>query len=293
MKISFLIVTKNRPEALEFTLQKLQALINMSLHEVRVFIDDCPLTEALIPKFNWVIWQVSNKSLSASPAREKLYKQAKGELLIGLDDDAHIISSDFITTIEHLFETNQKLGIVAFQEIKGIFSSDEIALANAQHKTEAYFTTDFVGCGFAIKKSVYFITNGFPKWVDIYGEESCLSIEVLQADFDILYYPEIIVNHRVDLVKRASQGRNYFRFEKQLKNTFNYYLVYHSNPLRKITKLMHHNFKKYALQDFRYFKLYFKSFFQVLYTLPVILRYRKPVSKTTLLKMKNLKGLRY
>ena len=293
MEVSFLIVTKNRPNELEVTLQKLKALVDLSLHEVLVFIDGCAATEALTNKYTWVIWEVSKKSLGASPARNMLYKKASGVLFIGLDDDAHPVSHDFIISVEREYLSNKKLGIIAFQDIRGIFDTDEKVLENANFNQDPYLTSDFVGCGFAISKEAYFSTRGFPTWIDIYGEESCLAIEVLESNYDILHQPKIAVNHRVDTQRRLLAGRNYFRFEKQLKNTFKYYLAYYPNPTFRIAKMLHHNLMKYGLQDFRFFRLFFKSVFNVLIGLPQLPAYRKPISKATFLKMKKLKGLHY
>jgi GT2 family glycosyltransferase len=150
-----------------------------------------------------------------------------------------------------------------------------------------------VGCGFAIRKEVYEKTNGFPVWIDIYGEESCLAIEVLDLGYEIHYDNSIIVNHRVDKKKRLAQGRNYFRFEKQLKNTIFYYVVYYPNPMLKIARLLFHNFKKYALQDLKYFYLFWKSIFIAFKEMVYVLKYRKPVKKSTMQKIKTLKGIKY
>ncbi|MBP0904528.1 glycosyltransferase family 2 protein [Mariniflexile gromovii] len=292
MKLSFLIVTKNRPDDLVFTLNKLKNLIDSSIHEVLVFIDGCAKTEAVIDGFNWVNWTVSKESISASPARNILYKKAKGTIFIGLDDDAHPISNDFITNVVSEFDENQNLGIIAFQEIRGLFKSDIEALKLAK-PSPSFFTNDFVGCGFAIKNEVYNATNGFPIWMDIYGEESALAIEVLDLGFDIKYNNNIIVNHRVDVEKRKLQGRNYFRFEKQLVNSIKYYLIYHKYPMIKILKLLSHNFKKYALSDISYFRLFFKAIFTVFFNLFTVLKYRKPVKKSTLNKKVSFQLLPY
>ena len=244
MQISFLIVTKDRPEDLAFTLIKLKKLMNLSVHEVLVFIDGCAKTEAIIEDFEWVKWTVSRKSVSASPARSILYKKAKGTLLIGLDDDAHPLSPNFIEEVEASFYSNKDLGVIAFQEVRGLFKSDKNAI-KCSKQLKSFFTNDFVGCGFAIKKEVYKATNGFPVWIDIYGEEPALALEVLDSGFSILYQPTIKVNHRVDVEKRKFQGRNYFRFEHQLKNSIRYYLVYYPKPILKVIKVLWHNFKKY------------------------------------------------
>ncbi|TGV04425.1 glycosyltransferase family 2 protein [Flavivirga rizhaonensis] len=292
MELSFLIVTKNRPEELSFTLRKLKSLIDLTVHEVLVLIDNCKETEAIVQEYDWVNWEISNKSISASPARNILYKKAKGNIFIGLDDDAHPISQNFISSIENEFQNNENLGIIAFQEVRGLFDSDEIALKHIKQE-EPFFTNDFVGCGFAIKKDVYNATNGFPKWMDIYGEEPALAIEVLDLEYQILYKGSIIVNHRVDVEKRKIQGRNYFRFEHQLKNSIRYFLVYYPNPIIKIIKLLIHNFRKYALSDFKYFRLFLKVCVSNLFQIFNILKFRSPVKKETLYKKRTLTSLKY
>lgn len=293
MKISVLIVTKNRSRELEVTLKKLLGILDLTQHELLVLIDGCEETQKLKTKYDWVKWSFSEKSMGASPARNLLYKKANGDILIGLDDDAHPISKNFVHKIENTFLQFPNVGIIAFQEVKGIFPNDEEIFKNIDKNIESYKTTDFIGCGFAIKKSVYDKTRGFPVWIDIYGEESCVSIEVLDLGYEILYENEIIVNHRIDKKQRLAQGRNYFRFEKQLKNAIYYYLVYYPKPVLKIAKLLIHNFKKYALTDKKCFVLFFKAIFTVSNNFFSVLKFRKPVSNHTLKRMNFLKGLQY
>jgi len=292
MQISFLIVTKNRPEDLALTLKKLKSLMDFSIHEVLVFIDGCSKTETITNDFDWVNWTVSKKSISASPARHILYKKAQGDLFVGLDDDAHPLSQNFISTIQARFSTNNNIGIIAFQEVRGVFISDEEALQQSK-SIKSYYTNDFIGCGFAIKKEVYTATNGFPVWIDIYGEEPALALEVLDLGYQIIYDPRIIVNHRIDIEKRKLQGRNYFRFERQLNNAIRYYLVYYPKPIKKVLKTLLHNFKKYALTDIRYFKSFITVVFKVIINLFKILKFRQPVKQETIEKKQRLKGLNY
>jgi len=294
MEASILIVSRNRRKELEFTLKVLKGLIDISKHEILVFLDGCTDdSKDLSEEFSWVKWFSVDKSIGASPARHQLYAKAKGNFLIGLDDDAHPLQSDFISRISNIFEKHSKVGIVAFQEIKGVLSSDEVAINKVDSDKVEYLTSEFIGCGFAIRKEVYDRTNGFPVWMDIYGEESCVSIEVISKGYDILFSNTIKVNHRVDMEARRRLGKNYFRFGKQLKNTTFYFLVYHPSPLVKILKLYVHNFKKYVLEDPKYFKLYFVTVFQVLKSLPVVLKYRQAVGKAVFEKMKLFRPLEF
>lgn len=293
VKFSILIVTQNRAEELAFTLNKINQLIDVNIHEVLVFIDGCEATELIKENFSWVKWFGVAKSIGASPARNMLYKNAVGTILVGLDDDAHPISNNFIEKCTSLFHDNPKLGIIAFQEIRGVFTSDSLALEQAAKEFIQFKTNDFVGCGFALKNEAYKKTNGFPVWIDIYGEETCLAYEILDADFEILYDNSIIVNHRVNKEQRQQQGKYYFRFKKQIKNTIFFYLVYRRHPLKKILKTIFHNFKKYALKDFTYFKLFWSALFEVMLKFFFVLKFRKPVKNETLQKIKNLQNLKY
>ncbi|QGK76880.1 glycosyltransferase family 2 protein [Flavobacterium sp. SLB02] len=294
MQASILIVTKNRKEELEITLKALAKQIDLSVHEVLVFLDGCTDdTISLKSTIPWVKWFSSEKSIGASAARNSLYLNAEGVFFIGLDDDAHPLNEDFVFKIESLFSKYPSVGILAFEEIKGIYLSDLHALKQTETKKKEYLSSEFIGCGFAIRKSVYNETNGFPVWVDIYGEESCLSIEVLSRGYDILYSNEIKVNHRVDREQRKANKQNYFRFGKQLKNSTYYFLVYYPYPLISILKLYWHNFKKYALSDFEYFKIYFKTIFIVLIHIPKILKYRNPVDENVIAKIKKTSILKY
>lgn len=294
MHASILIVSKNRKEELKITLQVLEGILDLKIHEVLVFLDGCSDNSELLQiQFDWVKWQISEKSIGASAGRHQLYPKAQGQFLIGLDDDAHPLSADFIIKTTNIFKKYPNVGIIAFQEIKGVFSSDEEALKQVTLVEEKYYTNEFIGCGFAIRKVVYMATNGFPVWIDIYGEEACVSMEVLACGYDIIYSNTIKVNHRVNIAERKLKGQNYFRFGKQLKNTTYYYLVYYPFPLASILKLYGHNFRKYALMDWAYFKVFFKTIFEVFLEIPNVMKYRSPIEEKVLKKMRSLSGLKF
>lgn len=289
MQTSIVIVSKNRKSELDKTISILENLIDYSTTEILVFLDGCTDDSFLLKKkYKNVNWYFSQKTIGASAARKELYSHAKGEILIGFDDDAHPLNSNFIEITKSFFEENNNLAVVAFEEIRGVFSSDFEALVNSKKQQEDHFTSEFVGCGFAIRKEHYQNTNGFPEWIDIYGEEACVSIELLDKGYDILKTQKIKVNHRVDNQTRILAGKNYFRFRKQLKNETFFYLVYYPNPIKKIVKLYWHNLKKYGIKDWNYFKIYILTIFKVLFSMPKIVKYRNPVKKTTILKRESL-----
>jgi uncharacterized membrane protein len=78
------------------------------------------------------------------------------------------------------FETNPQLGILAFQEVKGIYPADDLALLQAKNKT-SFYTKDFVVVVLAESILHY-------QWslrMDIYGRNLCVAFEVLDTGYTI------------------------------------------------------------------------------------------------------------
>jgi hypothetical protein len=269
-KFAICIVTKNRNSELDYTLSKLEKIVGFENCNFYVFCDGENISYDLRIKFSFVNWYSSNKLLGASFARKKLFENVSEPIIIGFDDDSHPIDTDFLKVVEQLFNENNKLAIISFSEIKGIYSDIELETIKLKiKKQEEVLANEFFGCGYAIRNKYYKMTNGFPAFIDIYGEESFVSMEIIALKFEILYFPKLIVHHRVNNLKRADYGYNYFRFEKQLKNTLLFYYRYYPNHIFiiKILKLLHHNFIKYAIKDKRYFYLYFKAICGYFYTI--------------------------
>lgn len=296
MKASILIVSKDRKAELRKTILILEKYISKEYHEILIFLDN-PIdgSEKLQQEFTWIHWEISTETYGASKARSLLYRKAKGDILIGFDDDSHPLQHDFIERTSHLFRSRQNLGLIAYREIKGVYGKEEQIPPDPLSGREDFLTRDFLGCGFAIRKNVYNKTRGFPEWIDIYGEEVCLALEVLDVGYDLLYTYNIAVNHRVNRDLRKKSGANYLRFEKQLKNTTYFYLVYYPFPLllKKIGRLYFVNFRKYALQDATFFKAWIKALGVNVREFKAVLRYRSPVSKRTITRFNSLRNPHY
>jgi GT2 family glycosyltransferase len=291
MKFSILIVSYQRHEALCQTLHWLDQNIDSTITEVLVMLDgygeSLQIYRDLYPN---IIWFSSKEHLGASRCRNILYKKAKGIYLIGLDDDANPIQENFLDKVELLFSQNKSLAIISFYEFKNISLPQELNIPDIH-----YFTNDFIGCGFAIRKDIYEKTDGFPLWIDIYGEELCVASEVLDMGYNILFTSAICVHHRVDKELRKNMGYNLFRFQKSLINQTLYFLVYY--PLLeipyKLIRLYVHNLNKYGSKNFTYFFTIIKSLLIVFLRLPIVIKYRKPISLPTLKLIRKLPNPRY
>ncbi|MBT0608453.1 glycosyltransferase family 2 protein [Aequorivita echinoideorum] len=293
MDTSICIVSKNRKDDLDKTLSILKDITDIS--EILVFLDGCTdNSSSLKIKYPQVKWYGSEKSIGASPARKHIYAEATGELLFGFDDDAHPLNNNFVELAKRIFSERSSVAVLAFEEIKGIFENDALALEK-HSANEEFLCNSFVGCGFVIRKDAYHKTGGFPDWMDIYGEEGAVSIELLDSGYDILYTSQISVNHRVDRSIRKSNRMNVFRFERQLCNMGMYFIIYYPITLlpKKLLKLFFHNFFKYGIIDSYFFWAYLKGTFTLLSKLPLAIKHRKKVSSKTIAKINKLPHPKY
>jgi GT2 family glycosyltransferase len=290
IKYSICIVSKNRSQELDRTLKILNVLTKDQSCEILVGLDGCTDDSLqLTNKYHHVKWSHWDTSVGASPARKIIFDKAQGDIIFGFDDDAHPLNPDFLVRTTAFFDQHPDAGVISFEEIKGIYSQDIEAMK--EHKEDIVFKcSSFVGCGYAMKRKAYRETNGWPQWMKVYGEEGCLSLELLNLNYDIYYCSNISVNHRVNRKSRVNSGANKFRFEQQLINTVGFYLVYFPSRylFLKVIKLLYHNLIKYGLKDFKMLIVYLRAVSKIAASLPKFYRQRKVVSKETVRKFQDL-----
>jgi GT2 family glycosyltransferase len=289
---SLIITTSNRPHELKFSLNHIIKNFDLELVEILVVVDGCEKTKQMKKiGLERVDWYYLDSKIGASRARNFIYKRAKGKYLIGLDDDANLISENSLDFIIDIFNGNPNAGIIAFEEIRAKI----IESLPVHYDSEVIKVNDFVGCGFCIRKDVYDETRGFPIWMDIYGEESCVSIEVIEKGYDIIYTSKIKVHHRVDKIARSKAGHGVYRFTKSLINGNKYFLVYYPNSIlfKYLIKIFLHNLSKYAFKNGAFFLAFFKAYIILFIDSGKLKKFRKPVSIDVIKRIKKLNSIPY
>ncbi len=141
------------------------------------------------------------RRMSPPEARNVGYDRATGEILVTIDDDAVLAEADATGIVVSRFREHRDVGVLAFQSRN--YYSGEIERMEVPDPpdfetppTEEYRTTAFVGVGAAIRRSVLERTGGFPDGFEYGFEEMDLSVRVLDAGYDILYVPSVVVRHK-------------------------------------------------------------------------------------------------
>ena len=288
IKYSIIISSRNRLNELIETLNRIYQCSNTIQFEVLVFFDGCDFSGELTNEekyYNLKIFSSKSK-IGPSIARHLLIENSEGKYIIGFDDDSEPVNHDYLKIIDEIFSATPNIGIISFKEIRDLSKENDLN----KNVTE-FYTNEFVGCGFALRKSAYKKTKGFPKWMTYYGEEACVSAEFINAGYDIFFTSKIQVLHRLN---RAERGKlNMIRFENQLTNTFFYYIVYHSFPFVKVIKLLWHNSIKYAIKNPDYFTHYLKALKNIVFRFSKIVQYRSPLKESTWKKIKMVRSVDY
>lgn len=216
--------------------------------------------------------------------RNYLIKEARGNILITLDDDIEIEEdiNVFISKIEKYFSNNKNIGCLAFNIINYYSKKPlrhEIPHGNKKldfnRNLETYY---FIGAGHAIKKEVYNKIGLYPKDLGKYGgEERDLSFRILESNYEILYTADVKIYHKVSPNGRLKE-ENFNRYRNQLIVLNRYMPRIYSFSANIIWTLFYLLKRKITLKDI-------KNVFKELETLK-----KETISGNTLRKIKKLRG---
>ncbi|MCG6537344.1 MAG: glycosyltransferase family 2 protein, partial [Syntrophales bacterium LBB04] len=239
-------------------------------------------------KFPWVTFVNSEKNLGVPGGRNLGIAHSRGEYLLFMDDDAFFGISDVSGKVRKAFEKYPLCGAVAFQildAITGKPSPGEFPGPDPEKRQVPFETTYFIGCGFALKRSVVNKTGLFLEDYFFALEELDLSMRLMDAGYSIHYAPEIIVYHAHSAVRPSGRW-----FEYNLRSRF--ILTTRFLPVWAIIPhLIIWNIFIFAKACYaRHLTAFFKGFFRGFSAIPLAIRFRQPLSSTTIKKIWRLKG---
>src|SRR5438046_8034757 len=158
MTVSVMITTRNRIVDLRRTCRALQQLNPQPL-EVLITIDGCTddvveAVKAELPEARRFLNQVG---LGSVASRDRMIREARGDLVLALDDDSYPEQLDCITRIVPFFEQRPKLAVLHFPQ-----RTDEYpeTLANTNFGSE-HLTRSFANSGAVLRRSTYLQVPGF------------------------------------------------------------------------------------------------------------------------------------
>jgi len=236
-RFSIIITTKNRLEDLIFTLKKVDDLLLRD--DVECIICDDGSTdgtfEYIKDNFPEIIIFRNEVSKGLIYSRNILMKKASGEYAISIDDDLHFVTENPLETIDNYFINNPTCGVVSFRIY---WNRNEPKSTSTDQK--AIRIRSFAGGANAWKLKIWNQIPNYPEWFQFYGEEDFAAYNLFKKNFEAHYLPQILVNHRVDLLNRKKNTDYQLRQRRSFRSGWYLYMLFF--PKRLILRRMVYTF---------------------------------------------------
>lgn len=240
-RVSVLIPTRNRPESLRRCIESVLAQ-RLDDYEL-VVVDDAsepPVSQGSLAQFvkdPRIRVLRHERPMGVVAVRNRLMQEARGELLLSLDDDAYFGDAECAARVVEGFRSDPNIGIVSGRIADHTGPRTELMVPIAQRfrrrdrtlEERSRLVSYFVGGFHAIRKSFVEACGSYQADL-VFGEEELdLSFRAVQGGYKILYLPDVLVHH----VRQPSVfGNPTERASKQLyhrvRNRF--YLAYRYLP---------------------------------------------------------------
>ena len=222
-KVTILITTKNRLEDLSISLNKIQHIIDRP--DVACIICNDGSTDATFDflENHYAHLQLIHNSSSRGYlwCRNELLKRVETPYAVSLDDDAHFVSQNPISSIVHHFEENPKCGVLAFRIFWGKEKIQDIPIDEVAQRVQG-----FVGCGHAWRMEAWNSIPPYPEWFLFYGEEEFASYNLFKNNWTVHYAPQVFVQHRVIVSERKNQKDYIIRLRNTLSSGWYLHLMF-------------------------------------------------------------------
>jgi GT2 family glycosyltransferase len=206
VKISVLIATRNRAEPLLRCLESVVAQ-RVQAHEIVVLDDasDAFRVSDVLAKAGVRDVRVvrSDVPLGVAAGRNRLYREASGDVFFVLDDDAFFEDANALAKVREILEAQRNTGIVAARIVDHRYTQPRVLAPFPRHKRrrvphlteEAQSVSYFLGGAHAIRREVYERTGGYHEDF-VFGEEELdLSFHAIREGYEITYAPAIVIQH--------------------------------------------------------------------------------------------------
>jgi GT2 family glycosyltransferase len=202
-----MITTKNRAADLCRTCRVLRQL-NPPPLEVLITADGCTdeIVEAVRAELPQGRLFVNQIGLGSVASRDRMMREARGDLVLALDDDSYPEQLDCIARIVALFERRPELAVLHFPQ-----RTDEYpeTLTRPNFGPER-LTRSFANSGAVLRRSTYLRLPGFESHFFHMYEEPDYALQCVAAGYEVLFSPFVTIRHHYSGHIR-SEMRNHHR----------------------------------------------------------------------------------
>ncbi len=222
-------------------------------------------------------------------ARNVGFRRATGDIVVSLDDDVVPLTRDMTARIRRAFRDYRLMGALAFAVVR----ADDGTTCNWCHprdaerwKDRAFRAAYFPAGAVAFRRSVLEEVGYYPARFFMCGQEDDLALRVLAGGHEIWYEPGIVVSHSFSGVSRAPWRRDYF----ELRNS-----IWMAARLFPVAVAVPFTLKRAVLLTVDaarsgHAKWAGKAMLDAVKALPEVLRERRPIPMSELMRIRRLRA---
>jgi GT2 family glycosyltransferase len=192
MTVSVIITTRDRATDLQRTCDVIMQL-RPAPKEVLVTADGCTdgTVDMVAGKFPEITLIANQPGIGSVASRDRMIRQARGDLVLALDDDSYPEQLDCITRIVPFFEQWPKLAVLHFPQHTDEYP-ETLALTNFGSE---HLTRSFANSGAVLRRFTYLQLPGFESRFFHMYEEPDYALQCVAAGYDVLFSPVITIRH--------------------------------------------------------------------------------------------------
>jgi GT2 family glycosyltransferase len=207
MTLSVMLTTRNRVEDLKRTSRVLMQLDPVP-QEILITADGCSdgtvaFVNSAMPNAKLI---VNEPERGSAASRDRMIREASGDLVLALDDDSYPEQLDCIARFVSVFEERPQLAVLHFPQ-----RTDEYPETLTQPNFgPAHLTRSFANSGAVLRRSTYLELPGFESHFFHMYEEPDYALQCVAAGYEVLFSPVVTVRHHYSAQVR-SEMRNHHR----------------------------------------------------------------------------------
>ncbi len=215
--VSVMITSRNRAADLRRTLHVLGQL-NPAPLEILITADGCADTtvemlkaETLKAEFKNLKVIINEMGKGSVASRDRMMREARGDLVLALDDDSHPERSDCLARISAPFTENPALAVLGLPQRTDEYPETLMQTDFGPTRPIRSFTSS----GAVLRRSIYLQLPGFATEFFHMYEEPDYTLQCVAAGFDVVFAPNpgVTIRHHYSGTSR-SELRNHLRHSR-------------------------------------------------------------------------------
>jgi GT2 family glycosyltransferase len=167
--------------------------------EVVVLANGCAETAALV-RAEWPSVRLVElpENIGCAPGRNRIAKEAKGELLLFLDDDGELRATDIVSKCVAAILADPRVGVLSLSLFNAASDEPTGWRRTLGRLPYACYHASFAGGACLVRAKAFRDAGGYDEAFTGFGEEFDLTVRLYAAGWAVLHFPDAAFHHHVE-----------------------------------------------------------------------------------------------